>query len=178
MCIRDSNSVATIFTMDLYSYYKPDKSQKQLVTVGRIVGVTALVTAALCAKPLLGKFDQAFQYIQEFTGFFTPGICVLFVAGMFWGRATANGALLAAVGSAAFSLALKLLWPSLPFIDRVGLVFLACLAVIIVVSLMERSERHPKAVDLAEVDFKTSTSFNVSGIAVALILIALYATWW
>ena len=173
-----TNSIATIFTMDLYAYYRRDKSQEHYVAVGRIVGLAALIIAMLAARPLLGQFDQAFQYIQEFTGFFTPGIVVLFVLGMFWRRTTANGGLWAAVGSAALSLALKLFWPALPFMDRVGLVFLLCLAIAVGVSLVENKGPQEQAIDLADIDFRTSTGFNVAGIAVALILVALYATWW
>ena len=66
--------------------------------------------------------------IQVFTGFFTPGVVVIFVMGMFWSKASSAGALSAAIGSALFSLALKFLWPELPFMDRVGLVFLLCFA--------------------------------------------------
>lgn len=172
------NSVATIFTMDLYASFRRDRDERHYVLVGRIAGVVALTVAALCARPLLGRFDQAFQYIQEFTGFFTPGIVVLFVTGMFWSRTTANAALLAAIGSAVFSLAFKLAWPALPFIDRVGLVFLLCLATAIGVSLAEGGGRHPKAVDLGAIDFSTRRGFNAGGIAVIVILVALYATWW
>lgn len=173
-----TNSIATIFTMDLYSWYRKDKSQKHYVVVGRIVGLSALIIAMLAARPLLGQFDQAFQYIQEFTGFFTPGICVLFVLGMFWSRTTANAGLLAAVGSAALSLALKLWWPSLPFMDRVGLVFILCVLIAVVVSLLEGKERHEHAIELGHIDFRTSGGFNAAGVAISLILIALYATWW
>jgi SSS family solute:Na+ symporter len=125
------NSIATIFTMDVYRPMRPDASPEHLVVVGRIVAVVALITASVAAKPLLGSFDQAFQFIQEFTGFFTPGICVIFLLGMFWPRCTASAALSAAVASAVLSFALKFLWPTLPFIDRVGVVFLACMALAI-----------------------------------------------
>ena len=79
-----------------------------------------MIIAMIVAQPLLGQFDQAFQYIQEFTGFFTPGVCALFLMGIFWKQTTADGALAMALGSAALSIALKLFWPALPFIDRVG----------------------------------------------------------
>eukprot|EP00903_Cladosiphon_okamuranus_P004255 g4253.t1 len=69
------NSISTIFTMDIYRHLgNKDHSEKQLVKIGRIVSLTAMVIAMIVARPLLGKFDQAFQYIQEFTGFFTPGV--------------------------------------------------------------------------------------------------------
>ena len=89
------NSVATIFTMDLYRAARPQTSQATLVRTGRIAAVVSLIIAVLSARPLLGSFDQAFQYIQEFTGFFTPGICVIVLLGMFWSRTTAAGALVA-----------------------------------------------------------------------------------
>ena len=116
---------------------RPETSQQRLVLVGRITAVVSLLIAIVSARPLLGSFDQAFQYIQEFTGFFTPGICVIFLLGMFWERTTAAGALVAAIASAVLSLVLKFAWPSLPFMDRVGIVFLACFAIAVAISLLQ-----------------------------------------
>ncbi|KXI27629.1 sodium/sugar symporter [Paraglaciecola hydrolytica] len=175
------NSVSTIFTMDLYSKFKPDESQTHYVKVGRIVSVVALVIAMICAKPLLGNFDQAFQYIQEFTGFFTPGIVVIFLLGMFWKKMNATGAILAAVGSAALSFVLKITLPEVPFMDRVGLVFLACVVLAVVASLSTKTndvEGKKGVVALNEVDFSTQPSFNLLSVGVIVILCALYATWW
>jgi solute:Na+ symporter, SSS family len=146
--------------------------------VGRITAVVALVIAILAAKPLLGSFDQAFQYIQEFTGFFTPGICVIFLLGMFWERCTATGALVAAIASAVISFALKILAPWLPFMDRVGVVFLVCLLIAVVLSLLQTRRDPALRVDLKNIDYSTSAGFNVAALAVTAILIALYATWW
>ncbi|WP_163937807.1 sodium/sugar symporter [Paraferrimonas sp. SM1919] len=175
-----TNSVATIFTMDLYKNVAKQQSESHFVKVGRIVSVLALIVAMVVAQPLLGQFDQAFQYIQEFTGFFTPGIVVLFLFGMFWSKTTANGALAAALGSAVFSLTFKLWWPELPFMDRVGLVFLLCSFVIVLMSLLKpaSSQSAMQAVQLNKINFTTTTSFNLSAIAVFLILCGLYATWW
>ena len=130
------------------------------------------------ARPLLGSFDQAFQYIQEFTGFFTPGICVIFLLGMFWERCSSAGALAAAVASAVLSFALKIWWPSLPFMDRVGWVFLACLGLAIVISLSQPRRETALKVELKQIDYSTSTGFNVAALAIVAILIALYAIWW
>lgn len=173
-----TNSVATIFTMDIYAQLKPNQSQKQYVLVGRVVGLLALVLALLTAEPLLGKFEQAFQYIQEFTGFFTPGIVVLFLLGMFWRKMTATAALVAAVGSAALSLLFKFQLPELPFMDRVGLVFLCCLGLAVLVSLLKPEDNSGKAVELADIQFDTRASFNWASVAVCLVLVAFYATWW
>ncbi|WP_206019911.1 sodium/sugar symporter [Pseudomaricurvus alkylphenolicus] len=173
-----TNSIATIFTIDLYSSVKPGATEKHYVRVGRWVSLGALVAAMICAKPLLGNFDQAFQYIQEFTGFFTPGIVALFLLGMFWKRATANAALVAAVGSAVLSLAFKLLFPELPFIDRVGVVFIGCLILPILVVIWEQAGEHRNSVDLADIKFTTSRSYNAHCVSVSLILAAFYVTWW
>jgi SSS family solute:Na+ symporter len=173
------NSISTIFTMDLYRHFsRGKKSEKQLVTVGRTVSFTAIVIAMILAKPLLGNFEEAFQYIQEFTGFFTPGVCALFLLGFFWPNTTAMGALLTALASAIFSIAFKFGWPALPFIDRVGIVFLLCLAVGVVVSRIQGSEEHPQAIAYKDVDTHTSGGFNLVALVVILMLIALYATWW
>ena len=172
------NSIATIFTMDVYKPLRPHTSQQRLVLIGRTTAVIALVIAALSARPLLGGFEQAFQYIQEFTGFFTPGICVIFLLGMFWQRTTATGALVAAIASAVLSFALKIFWPSLPFMDRVGLVFVLCFAIAIVLSLIWPRGDAALRVELKDIDYSTTTGFNVAAVIVTVILIALYATWW
>jgi SSS family solute:Na+ symporter len=173
------NSISTIFTMDFYRYLGDgEKSEHHLVLVGRTVSFTALVVAMLVAKPLLGKFPQAFQYIQNFTGFFTPGVVALFLLGIFWKRTTANAALGIAIGSFVLSLGFFFLWRSLPFLDRVGIVFLASIAIGIVITVVERAEPHPNAIDYEQVDTSTSSGFNFSALVIILILTALYATWW
>jgi SSS family solute:Na+ symporter len=173
------NSISTIFTMDIYRHLgKPEKSEQHLVRVGRTVSLTAMVIAMVVARPLLGQFDQAFQYIQEFTGFFTPGVCALFLMGIFWKQTTSLGALGMALGSAALSIILKLGWPELPFIDRVGLVFLACIALGVIVSKIQGAETHPDAIAYEDVDKTTSGSYNVAALGIVLMLVALYATWW
>jgi len=174
-----ANSVATIFTMDIYQQRINTKaSEKQLLKMGRIAAISSVVVAAIIAQPLLGKLDQAFQYIQEFTGFFTPGIVVIFVTGIFWKRTTANAALASALISAIGSLLLKLFWPELAFMDRVGLIFVICLAATIIISLMDKQIAHPKAVDISEFNFATSKGFNLASLAVVIVLVALYTTWW
>lgn len=173
-----TNSVATLFTMDLYAQVKPAESQQHYVLVGRSASLLSLVIALLTAKPLLGDFDQAFQYIQEFTGFFTPGIVVLFFMGMFWKKTTADAALLAAVGSAVFSFLFYQFWPALPFMDRVGLVFLLCLGLAIVVSLLQGNKAQAGAVELNDISFDTSKGFSLSLVLVVLVLIVFYSVWW
>ncbi|MEO0996541.1 MAG: sodium/sugar symporter [Pseudomonadota bacterium] len=172
------NSISTIFTLDVYRpLHKGVESEQQLVTVGRIASLCAITVAVLVARPLLGSFPQAFQYIQEFTGFFTPGICAIFILGVFWKGATANGALLAALSSFALSLAGKLALPAVPFMDRVLYVFFACCALIVVVALLERRQQ-PNAVDLSDVSFSTSTGYWIGSTVVVAGLVALYGVFW
>ena len=174
------NSISTISTMDIYRHFRPGAGERHLVITGRAIGFIALVLGMTCAKPLLGSFDQAFQYIQEFTGFFTPGIVVIFLLGMFWKEMTSQGAIAAALGSALLSFIFKLLWPSLPFIDRVGLVFLLCVMIGVGVSLFFRTSRQGQgsAVDHRNIDYATTSGFNAATVGVILVLVALYATWW
>ncbi|MDF2176936.1 sodium/sugar symporter [Aliiglaciecola sp. CAU 1673] len=172
------NSISTIFTMDIYTHLAPNRSQRHYVNMGRMVSLSALGIAMVVAQPLLGQFDQAFQYIQEFTGFFTPGIVAIFLLGLFYKKANGNGALTAAVGSAVLSFALKILWPELPFIDRVGLVFLACLGLGLLVSHMGKGDGEAKAIHLQDIHFASKPSFNFAALGVVIILAALYATWW
>jgi SSS family solute:Na+ symporter len=171
------NSISTIFTMDIVAHHG-NRSEQTLVTIGRITSVTALTIAVIIARPLLGSFESAFQYIQEFTGLFTPGIVAIFLLAFFWKRTTANGALVAAVGSAVFSVACKLYWPSLPFMDRVGLAFILCMILGMLVSQLEGKGDHPNAIDYASVDTSTSTGFNWATLVIILMLTGIYATWW
>lgn len=171
------NSIATIFTMDIVAHHSK-RSEQQLVTIGRVTSLSALIIAVIIAKPLLGNFSQAFQYIQEFTGLFTPGIVAIFLLAIFWKRTTANGALWAAIGSAVFSVGCYFYWPSLPFIDRVGLAFVLCTLLGMLVSQLEGKDDHPKAIDYSAVDTSTSSGFNLASLVIVLMLTGLYATWW
>ncbi|HBK46396.1 MAG TPA: sodium transporter, partial [Xanthomonadaceae bacterium] len=172
------NSVATIFTLDFYAKRAPQAPERRLVRVGRLTATAAIAIAVLTARPLLGGFDQGFQYIQEFTGFFTPGIVVIFFQGLFWKRANEAGALAAAIGSFALSLLLKLALPEVPFMDRIGLVFLLCFALATVVALYTRASGDRDRIRTADVSYATTPSFNVAAIAIVAVLAALYVTFW
>ncbi|HEX4739560.1 MAG TPA: sodium/solute symporter [Allosphingosinicella sp.] len=183
------NSIATIFTLDLYAKARGDRTraenaegtageEKHLVLVGRVAAIVAIVIAILVARPLVGASEQAFQFIQEFTGFFTPGITVIFLLGLFWKRANEAGAFAAAVASVALSALFKFAWASLPFMDRMGVVFLISLALAVVISLVTPARPGADTIDTANVRYATRTGFNIGALGVVLILIALYATYW
>ena len=172
------NSIATIFTMDLYRSMKPDTGQGRLVTVGRIAAVVSIIIAIVMTRPLLGSFDQAFQYIQDFTGFVTPGICVIFLLGLYWERTTATAAMVAALATVAMSAAFYVWLPDYPFMNRVGWTFVAGVVIAVAISLNSPRRETALRVDIKNVDFTTGTGFNVAAFVVVAILAVLYYVWW
>lgn len=173
------NSTATIFTMDLYKpFINPGASETRLVTVGRIVGLISMIIAVLVAQPLLGGEEQVFQFIQKYTGYVSPGIVVLFLFGLFWKRTTATAALWTAIASVPFSIAIDLLFPEMPFLDQMGLVFLLLSALIIAISLATSHTASPKAIRFGTNLFTTGPVFNALAMGIILILGALYAMFW
>jgi len=173
------NSTSTIFTMDIYrSWQKEPASEEKLVRVGRITSFTALFIAVIAAKPLLGSLDQAFQFIQEFTGFITPGVCAIFLFGLFWKRTTSNAALWGVGLSIPISFAFLVFLPQVPFMNRWGYVFLLLAAIMIVMSLMESKADHPKAIILEKGIFKTTGMFKFWAIILIGVLAALYTVFW
>jgi solute:Na+ symporter, SSS family len=195
------NSIATIFTLDVYAKQRRERTraeddsgesageEKHLVLVGRITAVTAIVIAIIAARPLVGSSEQAFQFIQEFTGFFTPGICVIFLLGLFWKRANEAGAIVAAVTSVGLSTIMKYTLPAAilpqrvndyltPFINRMGVVFLVSALLCVIVSLATPQRSGSDTIDTSNVRYKTSAGFNIGALGVLLVLVALYATWW
>jgi SSS family solute:Na+ symporter len=172
------NSIATIFTMDLYRAARPDTEQKKLVTIGRIVAIVSIVIAILITKKLLGNFTQAFQYIQNFTGFVTPGICVIFLLGLFWARTTATAAMVSMIATVIISGIFFVYLPDYPFMNRVGWCFVAGIVIAVVISLLSPNKEAAMRVDITNVDFKTGTFFNVAALIVVGTLAVLYAIWW
>jgi len=172
------NSISTIFTMDIYKpYIEKEATEGKLVSVGRLGSFAALLIA-VAIVPMLTTLDQAFQYIQEFTGFISPGALAIFLTGFFYKKASSNGALLAAIGTFVFSTAMKFAFPSLPWMDRMLLVFILCTLTIFVTALIERKGISEKAIEITPRLFKTNRSFNIVSIIIVTILVAFYLLWW
>lgn len=180
-----ANSTSTIFTMDLYrNYFNRTASEGHLVTIGRLVAFLALLVAALVAIPLLGNLDQAFQYIQDFTGYISPGIVCIFLFGLFWSKASANSAIWAAILTVPISASLDIGLPYLhdigvlehemPFMNRMGITFLLLCAIVMLITLNERKDKDPHAVEIKESMFYTSNVFNVGSLGIIGILAVLY----
>ena len=172
------NSIATIFTMDIYKPYIEKKANEgKLVTVGRLSSFVAIIIAIIIT-PMLTSLDQAFQYIQEFTGFISPGALAIFLTGFFYKKATPNGALLAAIGTFVFSAILKFVFPDFPWMNRMLVVFSLCILTVFIVAFLERKDMSDKAIILIPGLFKTSRTFNIISVVIIVILIVLYTLWW
>ena len=174
------NSTATIFTMDIYKpFINKNASEKGLVTTGRIIGFSAMLIAVLVAQPLLGGQDQVFQFIQKYTGYVSPGIVVLFLFGLFWKKTTGTAALWTAIASVPFSITVDLVFPNMPFLDQMGIVFIALTILIVALSKATlKGDKSPKAISINKDSFKTTAIFNGLAMGIILILAALYAIFW
>ena len=138
------NSTSTIFTMDIYkNFIKKEASEKQLVNIGRIVALVSLVVATIAAKPLLGGLDQAFQYIQEYSGYIYPGVVVVFGMAIFWKRATNKAALWTAIATLPAGIGIKLLFPEMGFQLRMGYVFIFLVLLAVTISLLDKKHLAP-----------------------------------
>ena len=173
------NSISTIATMDVYkSMLKPDQSETHYVTVGRAIAVLAMIIAVFAAKPFLGGFESAFQTVQEYTGFIAPGVVAVFLLGMFFKSTNNIGAFAALIVSVIVSLIFKFALPDFSFVNRIWAVFLLCMLAGLLLSALTAKPREDQLLPLGDVQMKTTTGFNVSSVAIILILIALYAVFW
>ena len=172
------NSISTIFTMDLYRSWKPEKPETHYVTVGRVAAFTAMGIALVLARPFIGGFESGFQTVQEYTGFIAPGIVVVFLLGFFDKKANAVGAFTALLGSLAINVILKFATPDIPFIIRIWGVFVVSLIAAAIVSRITAPPEEERTVKLSDIGFATSTLFNGLAAIVVAMLIALYVVLW
>lgn len=133
------NSTSTLFTMDIYKkYINKDAKDKTLVSVGRMVAVGALLIALIAVEPLLGGLDQAFQYIQEYSGFIYPGIIVVFGLGLLWKRASSTAAVWTAILTIPMGILFKILLPNVAFQFRAGYIFIILFTFFVTVTYLDK----------------------------------------
>lgn len=199
------NSISTIFTLDIYKkVYNKEASEQKLVNVGKIAIIVSTIMGILLTlglgDALMGEGKQGFQYIQEYTGFVSPGIFAMFLLGFFWKKTTSNAALFATIGGFIFSVILKFL-PGIinleslnsigfavanakgvfeiPFLDRMAIVFVLCVIGMYIISIIEnRKGIVPHGLEIDAKMFKTSTGFAVGAIIIIGLLVALYTAYW
>lgn len=132
------NSTSTLFTMDIYKkYVNKNANDRKLVNVGRIVSVVAALIALVAVKPLLGGLDQAFQYIQEYSGFIYPGIIIVFGLGLLWKRASSKAAIWTAILTIPMGVLFKVCLPDMPFQLRAGYIFIILLVFFVLVTYLD-----------------------------------------
>jgi SSS family solute:Na+ symporter len=166
------NSTSTIFTMDIYKkFFNKNASEKKLVNVGRLTSLSALVMALIAVYPIMGGADQAFQVIQEYSGFVYPGIVVIFGLGLLWKRASGTAAVVAAIGTFVFSILFKFLLPDVPFLLRMGYVFFCLVVLFFTISMM--SKKTVKADELDEHTIKTQLKWSAILFASSVLCFAL-----
>ncbi len=178
-----ANSISTIFTLDVFkNYFAKDMSEKNLVIVGRVVIVVAMILA-IVISPFMGiEKKGGFQFIQEMTGLLSPGIFAAFIMGFFWKRTNSAGALFAIVGGflIAFSMHLNVLpganWAEVPFLDRMGWVFLICISVMFILGFALPQENKGLEIDASM--FKPSRTFTIGASIVLVVIVFLYSYFW
>lgn len=200
-----SNSIATIFSLDVYKKsINKNADEKKLVQVGKLAVLVSMLLAIVLSlalgEKLMGEGKQGFQYIQEYTGFVSPGIFAMFILGFFWKKTSSNAALFAIIGGFLLSVLFKFL-PGLvdlsfladsgfskankdgvfeiPFLDRMGFVFLFSVIGMYIISVIDnRRGIRPNGLEVDSSLFKMNTSFVVGSLIVCAILVALFSVYW
>lgn len=196
------NSISTIFTLDIYKKkIRPDADEKRLVSVGKITVFVAMLVAVIIA-PFLGIDKKGgFEFIQEYTGFVSPGIFAMFILGFFWKKTSSNAAMFATIGGFAFSVLFKFMpqfinleflhgigFSSLmentnlyeiPFLDRMGIVFVISIIGMVIISLWDaKNGIQSKGLEIDKSMFKISNAFAVGALIICGIIVALYSFFW
>ncbi|MGM8363707.1 sodium/sugar symporter [Flavobacterium sp. ARAG 55.4] len=199
------NSISTIFTLDIYkNKLNVDATEKKLVQIGKLTVLVSMFIAVLIA-PMLGIDKKGgFEFIQEYTGFVSPGIFAMFILGFFWKKTSSNAAMFATIGGFVLSVIFKFL-PNImnleflsssgfatlveqedksmvyeiPFLDRMGFVFVICVLLMILISLIdEKNGSKAKGLEIDSKMFNVSKGFAVGAMIICGILVALYSVFW
>jgi solute:Na+ symporter, SSS family len=199
------NSISTIFTLDIFKKkINVDADEKTMVKVGKITVFVAMLLAVIIAPHLGIDKKGGFEFIQEYTGFVSPGIFAMFIMGFFWKKTSSNAAMFATIGGFILSVFFKFLPQfmnleflhstgfsalveqkdktmlyEIPFLDRMGFVFLICVGLMIVISLYDHKRGvKVKGLEIDSKMFKVSNSFAVGALLICGILTALYTIFW
>lgn len=199
------NSISTIFTLDIFKKkINQNVSEKKMVQVGKITVIVSMLLAVVIA-PMLGIDKKGgFEFIQEYTGFVSPGIFAMFILGFFWKKTSSNAAMFATIGGFVLSVFFKFLprimnleflnssgfatlveqkdktmLYEIPFLDRMGFVFMICIILMVIISLIdEKRGVKSKGLEIDTNMFKVNNGFAVGALIVGGILVALYSIFW
>lgn len=90
------NASSTLFTMDLYTKFRPDASKHQLVWTGR-AATTVMVVIGLLWIPVIQGARGLYEYLQGVQSYLAPPIFAVFFLGVFMKRLNAKGCLAALI---------------------------------------------------------------------------------
>jgi SSS family solute:Na+ symporter len=186
------NSCSTLFTMDIYKKVKPDTSEKQLVTVGRIATAVVVVLGILWIPVMSGISGVLYQYLQSVQSYLAPPIAAVFLLGLFYKRVNAPGAMAALVGGAVIG-ALRIVlelnksslsgflysFASINFLYFCILLFAFCIVLMLVVSwaTARPGEQQLKGLTFATTlpadQEKSRSSWNRTDVILSLIVVAI-----
>ncbi|WP_342645304.1 sodium/sugar symporter [Mucilaginibacter sp. CSA2-8R] len=180
-----ANSISTIFSLDIYQkYFNKSASERKLVLTGRWAVIVCMLIAAV-VTPALRSLDQVYQFIQEYVGFFSPGVLAIFMLGLFWKRTTSGAAMAAAILTVPISTALKFLpvwthgaFPDYPFLDRMTITFVVVVIMMVAISLI-KPKVYTSAIKQPErSDFSVNPAFIIMAVIITGVLTALYTVYW
>ncbi len=181
-----ANSVSTIFSLDIYKkYFRKNASEKQLVRTGKWAVVLSMAIACLIV-PSMRALDQAYQFIQEYEGFISPGVLAIFLLGFFWKRTTTAAALTSVILTIPLSAVLKFLpvwthgaFPDYAFLDRMSIVFAILVSLMVGMSLLSTTNKNkPALIKIDTAEFRCSPSFITGSVIIIGILTFLYTVFW
>ena len=195
-----ANSIATIFTLDIYKkYLNKDASEGKMVWVGKLTIIASIVIAVLFTwNDTLGIGGAGgFTFIQKYTGFISPGVFAMFLLGMFWKRTTGPAAIAGLITGFVLSVffnefAVQVFGPEtwlytaylnkfgvyeIPFQICMGLAFAFTMLVMVGISLFG-PKVNPKAFELDKKMFKVEPSILVMIVITLLLVTAIYVRFW
>lgn len=181
-----ANSISTIFSLDIYKkFFRKDASEKEIVNTGKWAVIVAMLLAGIVA-PSLRSLEQAYQFIQEYVGFISPGVLAIFLMGLFWKRTTTSAALAGTLLTIPVSTVLKFLptwtngsFPDYPFLDRMTITFVLIIIVMVALSVLQPKKiEQPKVIEIDHKNFSVSFEFLTGSVIISGILVALYTVFW
>jgi SSS family solute:Na+ symporter len=138
------NSASTLVTMDVIRQFKPNLSDSQVVRAGR-VSTAALLVVAVVWAPELQHFPSLWQYLQAVLAYAVPPVVAVFLVGMVWRGANADGAaatmwLGSIAGFALFLINVVFHWTHFHFLYAAPILTVLDAIILIGVSLRARTD--------------------------------------